>query len=175
MTLPRFAYRARQFWNALLKPEIHIPTGAIQPYLTPAELPLFRQMQPSEQRHSYLVFKRLRESGQTEANLLSAALLHDVGKILSPLSILDRVLIVVGRYLFPKASRRWGTGAPKGLRRPFVVAACHGEWGADLVEKAGGPALTVELIRRHHEPPVKEPATRVEELLADLHAVDNEH
>ena len=172
---PRLAYRARQFWNALLIPERRIPSEAILPYLTTTQLVLFRQMPPSEQVHAFHVFQNLETAGHADSDLLAAALLHDVGKILSPLSIFDRVIVVLGRHFFPKAARRWGGGMPRGLRRPFVVAACHAEWGADLVEQSGASRRTVELIRCHQNPPNPKPASRTERLLAVLQAVDDEN
>jgi hypothetical protein len=172
---PRLAYRARQFWNALLSPEKRVTSEAILPYLTTTQLILFRQMQPSEQVHAYQVFQYLEAAGHTDSDLLAAALLHDVGKILSPLSIFDRVIIVLGGRLFPKAARRWGDGMPRGLRRPFVVAACHAEWGADLVEQSGASLRTVELIRYHQSPLIPNPTSRTERLLAVLQAADDEH
>ena len=173
MIFPRLAYRARQFWNAALKPEIHVTNEAVLPYLTSTQLILFRQMQPSEQVHAYKVFNHLKKAGQIGSDLLAAALLHDVGKILSPLSIFDRVVIVLGRHLFPKAASRWGEAAPRGLRRPFVVAACHAGWGADLVEQAGASSLTVELVRCHHNPPNPDPASHSQRMLAALQAADD--
>ena len=173
MIFPRLSYRARQFWNAALRPEIQVTNEAVLPYLTPAQLTLFRQMQPTEQVHAYKVLSHLVKAGQTDPDLLRAALLHDVGKILSPLSIFDRVIIVLGKRLFPKAARRWGEGTPHGLRRPFVVAACHAEWGADLVEQAGASGLTVELVRCHQDPPNLEPASHSQRLLAELQAADD--
>jgi len=175
MTFPRFGYRARQFWNALLRPELRVQTAAIQAHLFPSQLILFRQMQPSEQAHAYHVFEHLRRAGNTDADLLAAALLHDVGKIFSPLSVFDRVMIVTGKYLFPKAFKRWGEGAPRGLRRPFVVAVRHGEWGADLVQKTGASSLTVELVRRHHERFDNNPISKTEQLLIQLHKVDDQY
>ncbi len=174
MTFPRFAYRARQFWNATLRPEVHIKREAILPYLSPAQLILFRQMQPAEQAHAFHLLNRLIETGKNEPDLLAAALLHDVGKILLPLSIFDRILIVAGTHLFPKNAKRWGEAKPKGFRRPFVVAAQHAAWGADLVEQAGASSLTIELVRRHHERLPKEATSRSERLLVELQNADEE-
>ncbi len=175
MTFPRFAYRARQFWNAVLQPEARIQNQALLPVLSPSELLLFRQMQPSEQAHAYQVFRKLSGQGRTERDLLAAALLHDVGKILSPLSVIDRVVIVLARYLFPRASRRWGEGTPQGWKRPFVVKACHAQWGADLVQKAGASELTTELVRLHHDPSGGPLEPALEQMLRDLHAADEEY
>ena len=104
--------------------------------------------------------------------MLAAALIHDVGKILSPLSILDRVLIVLGQHFLPRAARRWGEGEARGWRRPFVVAARHAAWGADLAEQAGASGRTVRLIRRHQDSLTGDTAGEEDRLLADLHAAD---
>jgi len=131
-------------------------------------------MQPAEQVHAYQIFKRLETAGQTTPDLLMAALLHDVGKILVPLSIFDRVVIVLGKHLFRKAALRWAEGTPHGWRLPFVVAEQHAEWGAELANQAGASSLTVELIRRHYDRPVRNPDSHTEHLLAALQAADDE-
>ncbi len=129
--LSRLTYRSRQFWNALLSPGKHVTSEALLPYLTSTQLILFRRMQPSEQVHAYQIFNRLVTAGQTTPDLLTAALLHDIGKIMAPLSIFDRILIVLGKRLFRRATQRWAAGTPHGLRLPFVVAEHHAEWGAE--------------------------------------------
>jgi hypothetical protein len=170
---PRLAYRSRQFWNAFLGPHQKIESEVLLPYLSMPQLVLFRRMQPSEQTHAFQVFGRLKASGRRDRGLLAAALLHDVGKILYPLSIWERVLIVLGRRLFPRAVRRWGTGRPRGLYRPFVVAARHAEWGADLAARAGASPRTVDLIRRHQDPPGPQPGSRTDQFLAALQQADD--
>jgi hypothetical protein len=173
--LSRLTYRSRQFWNAVLSPGKRVPSEALLPRLAPAQILLFRRMQPAEQMHAYQIFKRLLAAGRNEPDLLAAALLHDVGKILQPLSIIDRVLIVLGKRFFRRAAERWAAGTPHGLRLPFVVAVHHAEWGADLAAQAGATPLAVELIRRHQDPPLAAPATYTERLLAALQAADNEN
>jgi HD domain len=174
MNISRLTYRSRQFWNALLSPSKRVPSEALLPHLNSAQIVLFRRMQPAEQVHAYQIFKRLESTGQTTPDLLSAALLHDVGKILVPLSIFDRVVVVVGNYFFRKASRRWAEGTPHGLRLPFVVAEHHAEWGADLACQAGATQLVVELIRRHQDILNPNPESQTEHLLAALQAADDE-
>jgi putative nucleotidyltransferase with HDIG domain len=173
--ISRLAYRSRQFWDSLLAPGRHIPGEALLSYLTHAQLSLFQQMQPSEQAHAYRIFKRLEADGQTNPDLLAAALLHDVGKTLHPLSIFDRVIIVLGRRFFPDTARRWASGAPRGLRRPFVVAAQHAAWGAQLVSQAGFTSRGVELVRHHHAAHLPGPDLQDECLLAALQAADDEN
>src|SRR5512136_969607 len=128
LMISRLAYRSRQFWNALFGPRKHLKSESLL-YLTPSQLQLFRRMQPSEQAHAFQLLKSLETAGQVQSDLLAAALLHDVGKILHPLSIFDRVIIVLGKRLFPRRIQRWAEGMPKGLRLPFVVAEKHAQWG----------------------------------------------
>jgi len=96
-------------------------------------------------------------------------------KTLHPLSIFDRVIIVLGKRLFPRRVMRWAEGAPKGLCLPFVVAEHHAQWGAELAADAGATPLTVELIRRHQEPPFPASSSQTEQLLAALQAADDEN
>jgi putative nucleotidyltransferase with HDIG domain len=172
--ISRLAYRSRQFWNTLLAPSKHIPSEALLPYLTPAQLNLFQRMQSSEQAHAYQIFKRLKTGGQSDPDLLAAALLHDVGKVLHPLSNFDRVMIVLGKHFFPGAARRWAAGTPRGLRLPFVVAEQHAEWGAELASQAGTNSQIVELVRHHHEAHLLKPDSPTQRRLAALQAADDE-
>jgi hypothetical protein len=174
VNISRLTYRARQFWNALLSPAKRVPSEVLLPHLKSAQIILFRRMQPSEQVHSYQIFQRLQTAGQVTPDLLAAALLHDVGKIQVPLSIFDRIVIVLGKRLFRRAALRWAEGTPHGWRRPFVVAEQHAGWGADLASQAGATALTVELISHHHDRPIRDLDPQTEELLAALQAADDE-
>jgi hypothetical protein len=151
--MSRLAYRLRQFRLAFLGPWVPVPDGSLSPHLSPALLLLFRRMSPSEQAHSFAVLARLQAAGHSNPDLLAAALLHDVGKTRSPLSVWDRVLVVVGDRLFPRLARRWGNGQLRGPARPFVVAAHHPAWGAELALSAGASPRACDLIRRHQELP----------------------
>jgi hypothetical protein len=168
--LPRLAYRSRQFWRALLGPKTPVADSLLHQHLSPAQISLFRRMQTSEQAHASEVLARLTSAGQADPDLLAAALLHDAGKVRSPLTLPDRVLIVLGKRLFPQTMKRWGTGEPKGLRRPFVAAAQHPAWGAELASAAGAASRTCELIRRHQDVPSAD-----DSLLAALQEADNEN
>ena len=166
----RITYRVNQFWHALRTSAHFVDTRQISPYLSPTQIVLFCQMQPSEQWHASLVLQRLKDSGQDHPELLVAALLHDVGKILCPLSPLERAMIVLGKIFFPRLASRWGRGAPRGFRRPFVVAECHAGWGAELAVCAGVSEMTISLIRRHQDS-----AADGDPLLLALQAADDEN
>ena len=148
---PRLAYRTRQFWNALPVPHKRVGTSVLLPYLSPSEIVLFRRMQPSEQTHAFQVFERLKTAGQTDPDLMAAALLHDVGKVMFPLSLIDRVVIVLGKRFFRWQTSQWSEGSMNWFRRPFIVAVHHPNWGADLAEQAGASTRTVDLIRAHQD------------------------
>ena len=132
------------------------------------------KMQPNEQAHSLHIFRQLLAEGEESRDLLTAALLHDVGKSRFPLHLWERVLVVLGHTLAPSWVERWGEGEPYGWRRPFVVAVKHPIWGAELASEAGASPLAVSLIRRHQAPSHK--ADPLEDgLLEILQRADNKN
>ncbi|MFN2136145.1 MAG: HD domain-containing protein [Candidatus Promineifilaceae bacterium] len=117
------------------------------------QLSLFRRMSPADQRHAYRVHRLLREAGQSDNALLSAALLHDVGKVTADLSVWDRTLAVLGETFAPRRVASWGDNDVHGWKRTFVVRKHHAVWGAQLAAESGASSEVVELIRRHQDPP----------------------
>jgi len=100
-----------------------------QSILSPALLALFLEMQPAEINHSLEITRRLIASGETDPDLLAAALLHDVGKSRSPLDLWERAIVVLAKRLIPGVSQRWGASEDmRGLIRIFVVAEQHPAW-----------------------------------------------
>ena len=173
VTLTRLAYRSRQFWQALFGPRTQVEVAEILPYLSLSQVVLFKRMQAAEQAHALRVFARLKAAGQNDRDLLVAALLHDVGKVLVPMTLLERVVIVLAKRISPRVLDSWGVGRPRGLRRPFVIAAQHAGWGADLAARAGASSGAVDLIRRHQDPTDPSPASRTGRLLAALQQADD--
>lgn len=147
--LSRFSYRLRQFWAVLRSPRQPIDGTRLSPNLTTEQIRLFQRMQFSEQAHAYRMFEDLNRSGQRDPDLLTAALLHDVGKIRAPLTLVERVLIVLAGRVFPQMAATLGSGAPRGARRAFVVARQHPAWGAELAAAAGVSPRACALIRDH--------------------------
>ena len=148
----RLPYRLRQLRHnlaaGLLPSAAHDEIAGV---LNEPEQDLFRRYSYADQGHGLRVFHMLRDAGYNHPDLLAAALLHDVGKTRYPLSVWDRILIVVGQALLGRRSERWGRGLPQGWRRPFVVRAQHPAWGADMAAAAGSRPEVVALIRRHQE------------------------
>jgi putative nucleotidyltransferase with HDIG domain len=123
----------------------------IEKFLSPPQFSLFEGLHPSEQSHSIAVYRQMRENGVEQPDLLTAALLHDVGKNRYPVQFWDRIAIVIGQGLAPSLVASWGEAEPDSWKRPFVVSQKHAGWGAQMVAAAGASQLTVELINRHQE------------------------
>lgn len=168
-------YRLRQFWQLVTARPLP-PTAwqEIESVLTPAEAALFRRYAPADQRHAYRVLRALRAAGRDHPSLLAAALLHDVGKTRCRPRAWERVLGTVAERLFPGRVERWGTGEPRGWRRPFVIRAQHAAWGAEMAAAAGSSPLTVALIRRHQDKEVTSASSETTALLRYLQAADDD-
>ena len=172
----RALYRVGQFGRSLCGRLSREQLTHVESWLTLPLFELFCRLTPSEQYHAYRVRQTLVAGGQTNPDLLIAALLHDVGKSKMPLAIWQRVLIVLGFKFAPSRALRWGTGPDpsSAWARPFVVAVHHPELGAEMVKAAGGTELAVELIRRHQERKEREKEKeRERELLSVLQHADN--
>ena len=150
-------YRVRQTWNIVTAIPEKDAIDQVSKILSSDLMSLFLCLQPGEQAHSFWVYNQLRQSGETNHDLLVAALLHDVGKSLHPLRLWERIVIVLGKTLPPQGVKAWGQGEPHGFLRPFVISEKHADWGADMAAQAGASQLTVSIIRRHQEPQNNKP------------------
>lgn len=172
-------YRSRQFWRGLRARPTRQGMAEAQEILTPDLYNLFARLQPSELAHSISVFRAVREQSQ-DPDLLAAALLHDVGKIVVPLSVWEKVFIVLVRNLglesfFDRFNRGGRDTKPSGFARGLVVAERHPAWGAELAHEAGAPRMVVQLIRRHQDRLPPHADSRGAQLLAILQAADKKH
>ena len=140
--------------------------------LSPAERALFYRFQESDQWHAYRVYNTLKEAGQSQPDLLAAALLHDVGKTKVNLSVWDRILIVVTEFLKPGRVKIWGQGDLRSWKRPFVVRLRHAHWGAEMTRSAGSSPLTIGLIRHHQDPLPQDPKSIEDEMRCLLQWAD---
>ena len=165
-------HRIQQGLRALTAYTRPVDLDTARAYLSPPLMALFLRMRRSEQQHSINVVNALRSAGYSHPDLMRAALLHDVGKCRAAYHLWDRALVVLAGRLMPRKAAAWGKGAPTGWRRPFVIAAQHPAWGADMVREAGGAALTAALIARHQDRLDGPPADETERLLAALIAAD---
>ena len=169
-------YRVWQFWVAFTAQQL--PANARQEIgeiLQLAENQLFDRFSQSDQWHGYRVMCALREANYCDPALLTAALLHDIGKTCYPLTVWERSLAVVLALFMPQRVRCWGQGEARGWRRPFVVKVQHPAWGADMVAAVGGDPLTVALIRRHQDDLAESADSAEDKLLRLLQWADNQN
>ena len=167
------AYRFQQGLRALgawLRP---VDDALAQQVLDPALFALYCTMRRSERQHSLRVLQALLDAGYNQPDLLTAALLHDMGKICTHFFLPEKVLVVLVKAAAPELYRRWGSGPAQGWRRPFAVSVQHPAWSAEMVAEAGGRSLAVELIRRHADTLDTPPQTEADRLLLALQAVDD--
>jgi hypothetical protein len=168
-------YRVWQFFTALRAQVSDEELSQIARVLTPASLALFRSMAIQDQRHSLDVYTTLQQAGHTNPHLLTAALLHDVGKSITRLYPWQRAIIVLLDRFSPRLaaylSRSDGLPDqipsplegctpdwPKGWRRAFIANAHHAEIGARWAQEAGCSSQSISLIRRHQDRLEKDPS-----------------
>jgi putative nucleotidyltransferase with HDIG domain len=179
MNFMRLAYRVRQFWYALFARPTPEDLALARSALTASQMRLFERLQPSEQVHSLTIYRQLLLQGDTQPDLLVAALLHDVGKSRYPLHPWDRALIVLARAIVPERVKDWGRGQPRGWQRAFVVAQQHPDWGAEMAAQAGVSPLAVNIIQHHQDfsqtPGSMQPTNLTEDLLVRLKNLDEDN
>lgn len=156
--------------RALITPVDFDTAGEV---LSPDLLALFKRMRRSEQHHGLRVMRSLRADGHTHPDLLTAALLHDVGKSRHPFTLFDRTLVVLAKKLAPRRAAWWAVGEPRGWKRPFVIAHRHPVWSAEDIAAAGGSPLAIALARRHEDTLQGAPPSEEDRLLALLQAADS--
>jgi hypothetical protein len=165
-------YRVRQFVRAAgawLRAE---DVEALRAYLSPPALALFRAMPRYDRRHGVEVLRTLQAGGQTDPDLLAAALLHDLGKTAGDrgrLRLWHRVAVVLMRGLRPGLLDAVAQDRPGSWRYPFFVQRRHAAIGAEQARRAGCSPRTVDLIL-YHEDPLRH---RDDPLLAALQAADS--
>jgi hypothetical protein len=167
-----FAYRASQTFRVLLAKPRSEDLALAEQHLTPALGELFHQMSPADQVHGIRVLRSLLARGEGDPDLLSAAILHDVGKSQVRLRLGERILIVLASWIFPGRVRRWGEGELTGWKRPFAIAVRHPVWGAEMIRQAGGSQDLVTLVLRHQENLSPDPTREIDQLLIRLQEAD---
>lgn len=168
-------YRLRQLRaNVSAGPLTDEARAEVSLWLSDPEQALFFRYAYADQWHCLRVLHTLQRAGYNHSDLMAAALLHDIGKVRSPLSIWDRTVIVVGSALFPERAGFWGTGELESWRRPFVARAKHPEWGAEMAEEVGSRPVVIDLIR-HHQDTLDGMQSESAQLLATLQWADDQN
>jgi hypothetical protein len=173
-------YRVRQFWRTITANNDPPELERALSLLNPEQAGLFLRLQTGEKNHAMAMLRTLTRQGEKHPDLLVAALLHDVGKVNYPMNPLERALVVLLRAFLPRQAQQWGEVPRAGWestpswRKPFVLAAQHSQWGAQLAEKSGVRPLTEALIRLHERRHAAELGNIENDLLNKLWMADNE-
>lgn len=149
----RALYRIGQFWRALVPRQGSDSEQRASHVLNPSLSELFSHLPQADQAHALRVLDQLQRQGETEPDLLAAALLHDVGKSRFPLAPWQRVMGWAMLKLLPRRSNHWSQLGVDDWNKPLVVAKQHARWGAEMVAANGGSERLVELIQHHHDEP----------------------
>ena len=121
--------------------------------LEPGELGLWRRQPGHDRRHTVAVARRveLALAGGPHAGdprWLSAALLHDIGKLAAGLSVPGRVVATLFAKAAGGALSDWEEH--RGMRRRIALYVRHGELGADMIRMAGGREEAALWAAAHH-------------------------
>jgi putative nucleotidyltransferase with HDIG domain len=116
--------------------------------LAPALVRLFEAQHPRDIVHAADTARWLLHRGHDDADLIAAALLHDVGKGEQRRG--DRAAFVLADWA--GVSRLAADGRSRfELRRALRRTLDHSRTGAAMLEAAGASLRTVDLTRRHHQ------------------------
>jgi hypothetical protein len=114
--------------------------------LSPSVHTLWRRMPGADRRHAVGVAR------QVSADLVPAALMHDVGKIESGFGTLARVpATLIGMAGGRRRAAGW-SARQRGLRRRVGLYLRHAPLGADMLQRAGADQLVVAWAGEHHLP-----------------------
>jgi hypothetical protein len=119
--------------------------------LPDAAWPLFTGMPAADRRHALDVARRLLAGGQTDSDLLAAALLHDVAKG-HRLRLWHRVAGVLLHAAAPRALERLAAPDEASWRYPFHLYLHHAALSAEAALRAGCGLRTADLIRGTTDP-----------------------
>jgi hypothetical protein len=174
-----------------LPPSVADEAWAIR-WLNPGERDVWARQSNADRRHAIGVARTVASSlGDADGSgvareVLAAALLHDVGKIVCGLGTFARVgVTVVASLLGRDAVAAWAGGpgstssaagavsAPaRAWKRRAGLYVTHDRLGADLLVAAGSAPFTVTWTRAHHQP--EETWTLDPALTAVLKAADGD-
>ena len=129
--------------------------------LLQGEQTLWRRMSGPDRRHAVGVARdsiSLLGSDDVPPEVVSAALLHDVGKVESSFGTMSRAVITFAAIGFGRARLlQWADQPGKGGRRTrrarVGLYLTHDSLGAEMLKSAGSKPLTVSWAAEHHLPP----------------------
>jgi hypothetical protein len=148
----------------------------VETVLEPGEYALWARQPGHDRRHTVQVARRVEAAlaggpHAGDSRWPACALLHDIGKLASGLSIPHRVLATL-------AGRTTGgvsdPGEHRGLRRRIALYLRHAELGADMIRMAGGRDAVAHWAGAHHDRARLDPTVVPAPVVMALVAADND-
>lgn len=146
-------YRVKQFYWSISSKVEDKDKEFINKHLNQSELKLFYKLSKSEQKHSikvaYDVEYTCKQQNINSSLLIRAALLHDIGKTIKKLSVIDKSIIVMADNITK--------GSIKRLSKIEKVNVYynHGKLGCNILEKYSYDKNLLYLIENHHNFEIK--------------------
>jgi hypothetical protein len=150
----------------------------VETILTPDGFVQFRRQPHHDQRHAIGVARdvqaRLADTPHADdPRWLSAALLHDIGKLDSRLGVYGRVVATVsGAAAGREHAEAWSESS--GFTRRVGLYLRHAELGADRIRIAGGPEEAAVWASAHHDPSTWDDLPIPHEVVVALDEADND-
>jgi putative nucleotidyltransferase with HDIG domain len=143
------AHLAKRFFSSLARSEVtEAELSMVRSTLSASECELWLQFSRADRHHSVLVAKRfIAMRPDASPNEIAGVLLHDIGKIRSDLSTLQRVAATI---VGPRTKR-------------FALYHQHEEVGADMLRNAGSDSEVIAIVNQ----------TCNEDVAAAFRAADN--
>lgn len=140
-------YRIYQFWSAL-NPKITLEEeNFVSEYLTSVEIIIYNKLSKADRKHATKVAYNLFNTFPLDFNLIKAGLLHDIGKTLRPLSVIEKTFAVLLSIFFPKIVKRLSAKKTSFLH----IYLQHAEIGFDIAKSLCLDNDILFLIKNHHK------------------------
>ena len=133
------SHLAKRFFDVMVsKPLSFDEVGAVEVWLSPTLAELFLEQPAKDQRHGYHAALVVVADVAATAEVIEAALMHDIGKRHASLGIIGRTV----------ASILIKLGVP--LPRRMALYKDHGPVGARELADTGASRISVEFAAPHH-------------------------
>ncbi len=150
------------------RPELDTPVPRA---LNLSQAAAFSSLPTFDRAHLIAVHDLLQRNGETDGDLLQAALLHDLGKCRDGhcVRLAHRVARVILRRISPSLLKRLARLPAPAWRLGFALAVHHPALGAEMATKLGCSPRTCWLIAHHEDMPAPDDE-QLRRLIAADHA-----
>lgn len=141
--------RIKQFFTQCFSKMNQDDIAFVCNHLNEQEQKLFFQLSVLNQKHSVSVTYTLLTLKPNISNILiKAALLHDIGKINSNLTITNKILAITLHHFFPKISLQFAKKNPNHFLHYYFF---HPQIGVQHLKDIHSNAKIIHIVAAHHE------------------------